>query len=596
MKVLYCLLFLLFLSHQSIFSQSYYSEKEELRGFWADAWNKGVFNIDQVKEMVNIASSYGYNAIIVQIRRRGDALYFPTYPNDEPRVTNLAQDFDVLKELIDIAHKKNIEVHAWVTTFLISTSNPSTSPKHVYNRHPEYLTQNIDGDKKIGEGYYLDPGHPEALQWNTNIIMDLVKHYNIDGIHLDYIRYPGKNSGYNPVAIARYNNEYGFIGKPNLDDIRFTKWKSRQITDWLRNLYVKIIQIKPALKITAATIASRSKAYEHYSQDWALWMQEGMIDANFPMNYSTKFETFQERADDIINNSYGRHVYMGIGAYLIGIDDCIKQLNYSRKCNSNGLVLFSYANNNKEHQWISTFENIKSNIFVDSAKVPVMKWKTNPNAGFITGKVVSKDDGLPLYNANIVIPKYKKIVKTDRNGNFSLLYIKPGKISVICQLDGFKVRRIKLNIVPGKIINYNFTLQEGSTSPIILDTNDARFYGHWSVSNFASDKFGTDYCYIGKGSGYNKAIFLFPKSLHGRYRVYAWYSSGGNRSTQACYQICHTNGWDKIIINQQKNGGQWNLLGTWDFSWANDYGVYIKDKFQTGDVIIADAIKLEKVE
>ncbi|MCX7766126.1 MAG: family 10 glycosylhydrolase, partial [Candidatus Sumerlaeia bacterium] len=214
----------------------------EWRSFWVDAWHAGFKTAAEVTTMVNTAKNNNYNAVIVQIRRRGDAYYFPTAPNIEPRATDIATNFDALQEVINQAHAQGLEVHAWIPTYLIwSSTTPPTNPNHVYNARPEYLMKDYDGNMYIAEGYYLDPGNPDANKWNYNVVMDIVQRYDIDGFHFDYIRYPQQNSGYNDVAIARYNAEYGLSGKPAYTDAQFSAWRRRQITDWLRNTYVDII-------------------------------------------------------------------------------------------------------------------------------------------------------------------------------------------------------------------------------------------------------------------------------------------------------------------------------------------------------------------
>jgi len=575
---------------------NYFQKGQEWRGLWVDAWNKGIASLNEVREVVKIAKQYGYNAILLQVRRRGDAIYFPSYPNTEPRIASLPSNLDTLQAYLQEAHAEGIEVHAWITTFLISTSTPPTSPQHVWNAHPEYLMENAQGSKLMAEGYYLDPGHPGALAWNEQVVMDLVTHYPIDGLHFDYIRYPQANAGYNPTAIARYNAEYGLTGKPSFDDPQFADWRRRQITDWLRYMYAKIISVSPKVKVTAATFAGRSDAYHNRFQDWATWMYEGMLDANVAMNYSKDLGTFQARCQDIMQYSYGRHVYMGIGAYLLKAEDTITQLQYARKSLCPGMILFSYAANCSTGNWLSTYENIYQNCFYTPAQVPDMPWKINLKHGHIIGTVNVKDEGLRLYNASIVVPMSRKIIKSDSMGRFSLLGIPQGEYDVLCQAPGFKVAQQKINVIGGKVEVHDFFLERGETSPIILDNEDAQRTGNWSLGVSAPEKYGKDYLYIGKTNTSANAFFAFPSSLHGQYRIYAWYSAGTNRTKAAEYTISHANGSASVTLNQQQNGGKWNLLGTWDFSWPNQYGIRILESKEDGKVVIVDAIKLEKVE
>ncbi|NUM34565.1 MAG: family 10 glycosylhydrolase [Candidatus Brocadiae bacterium] len=429
----------------------------EWRGFWADAWNKGFLNKSQIKEMVAIAKQYGYNAILIQARRRGDAIYFPSFPNTEPRMNGLAQDFDALREAIQEARSQGLELHAWVSTFLVAPPTVPTNPEHVYLKHPEYLNQTREGQTKFEEGYFLDPGHPEALQWNERVIMDLITHYDIDGLHFDYVRYPQQNAGYNPISIARYNQEYGLTGKPLANDPQFSEWRRRQITDWVRYMYVKILERKPLMKVTAATFAGRSDAYTHRLQDWALWMKEGILDANLPMNYSQNLSIFQNRVKDVLENSYGRHVYMGTGAYLLPVEDNITQLQYARDSGSFGLVLFSYANNAKGGVWLENFQKIQQKLFFQSARVPEMPWKTNPTNGYLYGKVVSIN-GSALDHARIFISSYQK--QTNGEGAYSFVGLLPGEYAVRCEMLGWKAQARKVSIAKGHVSLLNFSMEK----------------------------------------------------------------------------------------------------------------------------------------
>lgn len=566
---------------------------QEWRALWVDAWNKGVMNQEQVKEVVQIASTYGYNAIAVQIRRRGDALYFPTYPNTEPRMPGLAADFDPLYEFIRQGHLAGLEVHAWITTFLISTATPPAAPEHVFHKHPEYLTENFAGEKNIAEGYYLDPGHPDALEWNSRVVMDLVSRYDIDGIHFDYVRYPQQSAGYNATALSRYNKEFGLSGRPASDDANFSNWRRRQITDWIRKMYVKIIEQKPLMKVTAATFAGRSDAYQNRFQDWAEWMNQGILDGHFPMNYATSLTTFQSRVDDSLQHSYGRHVYMGIGAYLLGVDSTITQLQYARKQKAPGMILFSYANNNKGGDWQTTYAKIRDTVFPTTAVVPEMLWK-NATVGHLHGQVIDKSTNTPLTNARMVIPELRKLVKTDGLGWFSFAGITPGQYTLQCQHPNYRLAQTTVNVPARQVVTQTITAETGTPAQLILDTDDALFTANWTIGVSAVDKYGSNYRFIGPGTGSQEATFAIPKDIRGNYSVYTWYSAGTNRTPGVSYLIAHAGGTTKVVVNQQKNAGTWHLLGTWEFTPSQTCTVSITDAMQGGEVVIVDAVKLEK--
>lgn len=438
----------------------------EWRSFWVDAWHVGIKNATEVTTMVNTAITYNYNALVPQIRRRGDAYYFPTYPNTEPRATDIASDYDALQETINQAHAQGLEVHAWIPTFLIwSSTTPPSSPDHVYNAHPEYLMKNSSGQTYISEGYYLDPGNPDANKWNYNVVMDLVQNYNIDGIHFDYIRYPQQDAGYNDVAIQRYNAEYGLTGQPSYTDAQFSTWRRRQITDWLRNTYADIIAVKPSMKVTASVFASRSDAYTYRFQDWALWMQENLLDALMPMNYTTDNGIFNSRTDDAVANKYNRHLYMGNGAYLISKENTITQLAYARSKYCEGLLHYSYISTNSTGDSNAVFyQYIKDNLFQSAMDVPDMPWKSSPAGGYLRGKVTDNSSGLPIYNATVTIVELSKSIKTDGEGKYAFIYTQPGSYTVTCAATGYDtIQQPSVSITVGGVTTLDFQMGTGPT-------------------------------------------------------------------------------------------------------------------------------------
>src|SRR6266581_4410956 len=185
--------------------------RAEFHGLWVDAFGPGFLTSDQVKGLAQDCRKYNFNAVIVEMRRRGDAFYTPHPPNPDPRTSVLAEDFDALAEIIHECHSMTprIEVHCWlVSHFIWSWKNPPPQKNHIFNLHPEYLTKDSIGQKQIAKGYYLDPGHPDANQWIHDVAVDIVVRYGIDGIHWDYCRYPEEESGYNEKAIGRYNAEF----------------------------------------------------------------------------------------------------------------------------------------------------------------------------------------------------------------------------------------------------------------------------------------------------------------------------------------------------------------------------------------------------
>lgn len=556
-------------------------------------------NASQVTTLVNHCKTYNFNAVVVQMRRRGDAWYMPQAPNQEPRTTALSSSYDALAEVIKQCHAASprIEVHCWTPTMLVwSGSSAPTQSGHVYNLHPEYLMKNSTGETYIGEGYYLDPGHPSAMQWNYNMALDICSRYAIDGFHWDYIRYPQQDSGYNATAISRYNAEFGTTGQPSSTDSRFSAWRRRQVTDFVRWANSEILAIKPKLVVSTAVFASRSDAYNYRFQDWAAWTNEGIIDLLFPMNYTSTNSTFNARVDDAYANQGVRKVYMGQGAYLNSASNTVTQLKYARSKGLWGTNLYSYAvpNSGTVNQ-TNTFSYIKNNYQPTYAYTPKLPWKTNPTKGIAKGTITRQATGAPVYNATVTIGS--RTQKTEPHGKYAFFELAGGTYSVSATASGLGTATGSITITNGQVTNLNLALPDATSSDIIIDNPSATITGSWTSATGATDKYGSDYRYKGPGTGSAYLTYTPNIATAGTYEVYEWHSVGSNRTTVAQHQVKHSGGTSTVYVNQRANGGKWNLLGTWSFPTGTACYARITDNFpsSSGSVVIADAVKFKLI-
>ena len=270
------------------------SREGELRGAWVTAWTPGFYTAAQADATIKAAKRAGLNALFVQVRKVADAYYNSTL---EPRGPEIAPDFDPLAYVIKKAHAEGIEVHAWVNAFRVwKGDKPPADPRHVINQHPEWLNKRYDGSCEADEGLYLDPGVPEAREHIAEVAAEIARCYEVDGIHLDYIRYPGRDFGYSSDALSRYYAETGARAKPKPGDPKWAKWRREQVTETVRLIRARLRRANPEVKLTAATIPwgdatdkfTSSSAYSAVFQDWRAWLAAGLLDANVPMNYKVE--------------------------------------------------------------------------------------------------------------------------------------------------------------------------------------------------------------------------------------------------------------------------------------------------------------------
>lgn len=252
--------------------------------------------------VIDFALSYDYNAIFVQVRARADAYYYPnredsTYPNPEPRLQlyNInPSDLDILQLFIDRCHNATPrrEVHAWLTTY--NTWNRSadpTSPNHVLNSHPEWITENRAGTTyTYTNDAPLDPGIPAVKNYLYNVFMDVVRNYDIDGIHFDYIRLLGTDSGFDPAAKAAFLAQTGFNfdtqnAGGQLDEV-YEMWRRDQIAQLVQSVTLRTRLEKPWVE-TSAFLVNFSDSVENLAQGYNWWVKHDAIDALHPGCYAS---------------------------------------------------------------------------------------------------------------------------------------------------------------------------------------------------------------------------------------------------------------------------------------------------------------------
>jgi uncharacterized lipoprotein YddW (UPF0748 family) len=342
----------------------------ELRAVWVDAFHDGFKTPAQVDQLVAWARAANINALFVQVRRRGDAYYLKSF---EPRTDDpdLAPGFDALQYLIDRAHTgpQRLQVHAWLATLPVwnKRSTPPADPRHVFNQHDDWLMLRDDGvawaATADGGTYYLDPGNPAAARYTTDVYLNVLRNYDVDGIHLDQVRYfegDPRHWGYNPTSVARFNQRYGRDpqSQPDANDPDWTAWRRDQVSSLVRRIYLEAKALKPNVAVTAAVVAwgsgpqsnggwERTAPYASVFQDWRAWLQEGIVDYVLPMDYyreaAPQNSWFDAWTAFQTANRGKRGVAIGVGNYLNPVDSSLAQIGRARALNPLGVALYSYA-------------------------------------------------------------------------------------------------------------------------------------------------------------------------------------------------------------------------------------------------------------
>ena len=436
----------------------------EFRAFWIDVFHPGLENPSSTAAMMSYMVGANVNAVIPEMRTRGYAYYNSAL---EPISPGVQPGYDPLADLLLRARSAGFEVHAWIVVFHLwsgSTPPPHSIPEHVLNLHPDWVSLTDTGSQQDSAGgIWLDPGHPLVQEFLTAVVADVVSRYTIDGLMLDYIRYASPRWGYNPVAVARFNREFGQSGIPAYNQQSWVDWRMRQVNELVRRMAATALEIRPALKLSAAVIASPTTARDTYLQDWPSWLEKNYLDFVGPMNYvddAAEPARFEQQARDALFHHHRRHIYMGQGAYRNIITNSMRQIAAAQRLAFPGEIIFSYATPNSGTPDPLAFRNSltypASGPWAEPARVPPMTWKQNPSTGILKGFVQDAVTLVPIYNATVRVGE--QVERTDANGFYALFGLAPGPASVRVEASGYLSTEQSTTITAGKVSSLHFAL------------------------------------------------------------------------------------------------------------------------------------------
>jgi uncharacterized lipoprotein YddW (UPF0748 family) len=337
-----------------------------------------------IAQMVRAAAAAGFNTLIVQVRGRGDSYYRSTL---EPRAAELAArpDFDPLAETLTLAHRAGLKVHAWLAVNLISSAvELPASRQHIVYRQPEWLmvprelaSEMLGIDTRspeyIGtlarwtrarpaevEGLYISPLHTAAVTHVAGVVSELVRSYPIDGVHLDYARYPNSAFDYSRTALQLFKQAQRArlseidrrradlqetldpLAYPNLFAQDWNAFRRARLTAMVMRLRTAAKAAAPNVAVSAAVVADLEQAANERLQDWRTWLEQGLLDALVPMAYTQDLSVFAGQIAAAQELAGDRLVWAGVGAYRLSSQATLQQISVARQLKAAGIVLFSY--------------------------------------------------------------------------------------------------------------------------------------------------------------------------------------------------------------------------------------------------------------
>jgi uncharacterized lipoprotein YddW (UPF0748 family) len=336
-------------------SNDVYAQQDELVGI-----------LDRLKEA-------NFNMVFLQTRLRGDVIYRSEIEPVSPyiqEVKNTRLKYDPLAFAVEECHKRGLECHAWFVTYPLG-------PEKIRGRENDSptLQKNRDRMKRHKGEFFLDPGDPQTKSYLLSLVEEIVEKYDIDGIHMDYIRYPD-SSFPDDATFKRYG-----IG------MNKSEWRRDNINRFVYEVYEVVKEKKSWVQVSSSVVGMYNKiqgrqgnywtAYGVY-QDPENWLQQGKHDFIVPMMYY-KDNLFFPFVDDWKTRRNGRFIVPGLGVYQLDEKESnwspnkIKeQIQYSRENQMGGNAFFRahYLLDNKK----GILNELINNFYQRPALLPPLTW------------------------------------------------------------------------------------------------------------------------------------------------------------------------------------------------------------------------------
>jgi uncharacterized lipoprotein YddW (UPF0748 family) len=352
----------------------------------------------KIARIMEIAARAHFNIIYFQARAAADAYYRSSI---EPCATLLCgklggtPTYDPLEVAVREGHKRGLQVHAYLNALTgraagiegqctpLPEPDPG-NPRHVLLDHPEWVMSDRTGRRlpcpNSEEYVWLSPSFPEVRTRLAMVAADIARRYDVDGIHLDRIRFPGDAWSWDSASRTEFGKN------PDKYPAEWKEYRIGLVSRMVKETYDSVVAVKPELTLSAAvwgiyddkwhwkTLAGKNDLM----QDSRAWARDGYMDVLVPMTYS-RIKAHCARIDwgcmlddqlEGAERETGHQMYIGIDASK-GAREIVNQIRLARSRGVTGMAIFSFTDANNSNVW----PLLESGVFANRAIVPEMPWK-----------------------------------------------------------------------------------------------------------------------------------------------------------------------------------------------------------------------------
>jgi hypothetical protein len=324
--------------------------------------------VSAIDAQMQNAADMGFTEVMWQVRGRGDALY---NSNFEPKASGLTPGFDPLQVALDAAHSRGLKLHAWInTTPMWNTTALNPPAGHIYhNANPSFRLIDINGNLEPQQGWSnyssVNPVLPEVHSHINNVVNDIATNYDVDGIHLDYIRYvPGALNfdrlPHDPISHGIFQQATGLDGSNPANFASYKNFVKNRITDLVRSIKATVdaaeVSEGRVMELTASVWRDPDVGENDYIQNYRTWIEEELLDVAMPMIYLSALNDhiyFDANLQNTLNildySGSSTRVAPTLASYLHmdpsrggGVELTISEMQRAHQFGAHGVGLYDY--------------------------------------------------------------------------------------------------------------------------------------------------------------------------------------------------------------------------------------------------------------
>lgn len=436
---------------------------DQQRGLWVHLFDDSLKTRAGIERVLDTAVAANLNTVVVQGARRHDAFYDSDVL---PATTDpdLEVGLDLLETLVPAAHARGLQVHVWYS--VMPSTHPSMQDEPLGPDHVNVAHGAHSGDPWVVPGWtpgyeFLDPAVPGVQRHVVAMVREVVERYAVDGVHLDYLRYPCLRANDNGTCAS---SEPGDGATHNQHPTTMRRWRQHgggqdladflrsQTEDLTRRILLEVADVDPSVVVSAALIAQRegpvgqdlrqsfqqTRAYYEKGQDWLAWLEGGLLDHAYPMAYfreadPTYARWYDEWARFADRTDTPRHVTaLGQAAYLNCVAESLSQLDQATST-LDGAMVYSYQGDvaggcaGQHPGDLFRALSAPGGPFATPAGVPDVPRRTSPTTGHV---LVRAEDGDRVELAPLSGSQPTAHVRADATGHAGFVDVAPGQYLV----------------------------------------------------------------------------------------------------------------------------------------------------------------------